>query len=84
MLTCIILHNMIIEDERDYNGVADLNYDPLEHTLVEVSNERTIDLMEFIQRNHQIRDRGTHSQLQADLIEHLWQIRPIVVTCSLI
>ncbi|KAG5557078.1 hypothetical protein RHGRI_007364 [Rhododendron griersonianum] len=66
---------MIIEDERDYNGVADLNYDPLEHTpLVEVSHERTIDLVEFIRRNHQIRDRGTHSQLQVDLIEHLWQM----------
>ncbi|XP_058211489.1 uncharacterized protein LOC131323659 [Rhododendron vialii] len=75
MLTCIILHNMIIEDERDYNGAADLNYDPLEHTpLVEVSHERTIDLVEFIRRNHQITDRGTHSQLQADLIEHLWQM----------
>ncbi|KAI8538373.1 hypothetical protein RHMOL_Rhmol09G0097800 [Rhododendron molle] len=75
MLTCIILHNMIIEDERDYNGATDLNYDPLEHTpLVEVSHERTTDLVEFIQRNHLIRDRGTHSQLQADLIEHLWQM----------
>ncbi|KAG5564724.1 hypothetical protein RHGRI_000801 [Rhododendron griersonianum] len=41
---------------------------------VEVSHERTIDLVEFIRRNHQIRDRGTHSQLQVDLIEHLWQM----------
>ncbi len=58
MTACFILHNMIIEDELDYNGVADLNYDPLDHTpLVEVTHERTTDLVEFIGRHHRIRDR---------------------------
>jgi len=75
MTACFILQNMIIEDERDYNGVADLNYDPLDHTPpIEVTHKRTTDLVEFIGCHHRIRDRETHSQLQADLIEHHLQI----------
>lgn len=65
MMACIILHNMIIEDERHYNGVLDLDYDPLDHIPpVKVSHERTVELMEFIQRHQCIRERGSHSQLQ--------------------
>lgn len=41
---------------------------------IEVLHERTPEVMEFIQRHRRIRDRGTHSQLQEDLIEHLWQL----------
>lgn len=77
MTACIILHNMIIEDERDDNniGVVDINYDLLDHIPpVQVSHETTTELREFIQRHHRIRDRGVHSQLQTDLIEHQWQI----------
>ena len=73
MKACIIMHNMIIEDER-YGGQPDFNYDVIdENQHVHVSHERTSELYEFIQTHHQIRDRQTHSQLQADLVEHLWQ-----------
>ena len=73
MKACIIMHNMIIEDER-YGGQLDFNYDVIdENQHVHVSHERTSELYEFIQTHHQIRDRQTHSQLQADLVEHLWQ-----------
>ncbi|KAG5554670.1 hypothetical protein RHGRI_012280 [Rhododendron griersonianum] len=66
---------MIVEDERDHNGVANLDFDPLDHTpLVEVSHDRTTELMELIRQHHRIRDRASHSQLQADLIEHQWQM----------
>ena len=32
MKACIILHNMIIEDERDENEVVDFNYEQLDET----------------------------------------------------
>ncbi|XP_020257992.1 putative nuclease HARBI1 [Asparagus officinalis] len=73
MKACIIMHNMIIEDERDINQ-CDFNYDAIDESpTISLSRERTPQLIEFIQAHHRIRDRQTHSQLQADLIEHLWQ-----------
>ncbi|XP_028062903.1 uncharacterized protein LOC114266214 [Camellia sinensis] len=75
MKACIILHNMIIEDERDDDGVKNFNYDQIEDSPhVTVLQERTTELMEFIQCHHNIRDRQTHSHLQSDLVEHLWQL----------
>ncbi|KAF8400427.1 hypothetical protein HHK36_013725 [Tetracentron sinense] len=74
MKACIIIHNMIVEDERDFNGAKDFNYDAIDESPhAPVSHERTTELMEFIRGIHRIRDRGTHSQLQSDLVEHLWQ-----------
>ncbi|KAF8395268.1 hypothetical protein HHK36_019210 [Tetracentron sinense] len=74
MKACIIIHNMIVEDERDVNGAEDFNYDAIDESPhAPVSHERTTELMEFIRGIHRIRDRGTHSQLQSDLVEHLWQ-----------
>ncbi|KAK1587792.1 hypothetical protein Q3G72_016851 [Acer saccharum] len=52
----------------------DFNYDVADETpTVSVSHEHTPELHEFIQNHHRIRDRQTHSQLQSDLVEHLWQ-----------
>ena len=71
MKACIILHNMIVEDERNEQNI-DCNYDAIEESLrLAVSHERAPELYEFIQNHHYIRDRQTHSQLQADLVEHL-------------
>ncbi|XP_020271677.1 uncharacterized protein LOC109846848 [Asparagus officinalis] len=73
MQACIIMHNMIVEDERN-NDYIDFTYDAAEEApTILVSHERTIDLCEFIQNHHRIRDRQTHSQLQLDLVEHLWE-----------
>ncbi|KAK3182742.1 hypothetical protein Dsin_030028 [Dipteronia sinensis] len=55
-------------------GQLDFNYDVIKQNQhVSVSHECTPELYEFIQTHHQIRDRQTHSQLQADLVELLWQ-----------
>ncbi|XP_020263140.1 uncharacterized protein LOC109839119 [Asparagus officinalis] len=73
MQACIIMHNMIVEDERN-DDYIDFTYDAVEEApTISVSHERTIDLCEFIQNHHRIRDRQTHSQLQLDLVEHLWE-----------
>ncbi|XP_062213629.1 uncharacterized protein LOC133914557 [Phragmites australis] len=70
MTACVIMHNMIIEDER--GETQDLQFDGLGETVTP-SHKRTPELHEFIQTYHDITDKETHSQLQADLIEHLWQ-----------
>ncbi|KAF7152257.1 hypothetical protein RHSIM_Rhsim01G0115100 [Rhododendron simsii] len=75
MKACIILHNMIVEDERDECVVQDMDYEQSDKVPpIEVLQEQLPDVMEFIQRHRRIRDRGAHSQLKADLIEHLWQL----------
>ncbi|XP_028065079.1 uncharacterized protein LOC114268157 [Camellia sinensis] len=75
MKACIILHNMIVEDERDVNEAEDYDYEQIdENPHVSVSHDHTTELMEFIRRHHHIRDRETHCQLQSDLVEHLWQL----------
>uniref|UniRef100_A0A2N9H634 DDE Tnp4 domain-containing protein n=1 Tax=Fagus sylvatica TaxID=28930 RepID=A0A2N9H634_FAGSY len=76
MKACIILHNMIIEDERDPSGVEqDDDYKQVPESIpTTVSRERTTEVQNFIQSHIRIRDRGTHSQLQDDLVKHLWQL----------
>ncbi|KAF5771689.1 hypothetical protein HanXRQr2_Chr13g0567861 [Helianthus annuus] len=64
MYTCIILHNMVIEDE----GRAICEYDENVSTgnSVLVSGEQQ-DLNMFALRNEY-----THHNLQADLVEYIW------------
>nr|XP_023911884.1 uncharacterized protein LOC112023512 [Quercus suber] len=77
MMACIILHNMIVEDERHtYLGANDFDYDQIDNNGPKpVSHNPTCNLMQFIERHNSIRDKGIHSQLQADLVEHLWQLQ---------
>ncbi|XP_028126817.1 uncharacterized protein LOC114323416 [Camellia sinensis] len=72
---CVVLHNMIVEDDRDVNGSEDFNSDAIDGSSQKpVSHEHTPEFMEFIQNHHLIRDKETHSRLQADFVEHLWQV----------
>jgi hypothetical protein len=69
MKACIIMHNMIIEDE----GAMNLGFDH-EHevnSFISVSHGEIPELHDFLQTHNRIRDRATSSQLQEDLIEHL-------------
>ncbi|KAL6178744.1 hypothetical protein ACLB2K_050262 [Fragaria x ananassa] len=82
MKACVIMHNMIIEDERTeriaFNDHAILarQYVELDEQFEDllVSRNHTIEFEEFISNHLAIRDRGTHSMLQADLVELLWQL----------
>jgi hypothetical protein len=72
MMACVILHNMIVEDERVNNGAKDFKYEQLNESLELVTPGATNYFSEFIQLYHHcIRDRKTHSQLHLDLVEHL-------------
>ena len=68
MKACVILHNMIVEDERDVNEAVELDYE-------QMSWEHTNEFIEFIEIHQCIRDHEIHSQLQTDLVEHLWQLQ---------
>ncbi|XP_074297963.1 uncharacterized protein LOC141628770 [Silene latifolia] len=81
LMACIIMHNMIVEDEREtylnYENIiavfkednpTSASDDPYEyHRLRRSPQER------FIEIHGEIRDRATHNALKNDLIEHIWQ-----------
>ncbi|CAL9005476.1 unnamed protein product [Prunus brigantina] len=89
MLTCIILHNMIVEDERDdyYDGESDdedsdpnrsrraraLIYDGADFPW----DPRTgrISMESYMSRYRAIRCPVANNGLQGDLVAHLWNIR---------
>ncbi|XP_062098508.1 uncharacterized protein LOC133804360 [Humulus lupulus] len=75
MYACIILHNIIVEDERDaYESLVDFNYDdgPTNTPTVEVLHGPISDFPTMLQGNAEIRDRNIHRNLQTDLVEHIW------------
>lgn len=73
MWACVIMHNMIVEDERDEEH--DLIYDGVGEN-VKISHDETPELEQFIKNYKTIKDKEIHNQLQDDLIEHLWQHHP--------
>ncbi|XP_048574564.1 uncharacterized protein LOC125555752 [Triticum urartu] len=71
MKACIIMNNMIVEDERD-SGPHDYIYDSM-GVKVTPSHTHAEKLSVFIQMHQRITNRAFHSQLQDDLVEHIWQ-----------
>ena len=80
MKACIILHNMIIEDERvDDNELVAIAYGNDDYDSlgtdgpVEVSRY-PIPFDQFMASNRVIRDSNTHYALRHDIIAHLWTL----------
>jgi hypothetical protein len=76
MITAVILHNMIIENES--NTPFQNNYDYHQANSSEGSASTASsqsDLDTFLMRYQAIRNRSTHRMLKDDLIEHLWTLR---------
>ena len=45
---CIILHNMIVEDDRDVNEAVELDYEQIDdNSTIQLSREHTNEFMEF-------------------------------------
>ncbi|XP_042415324.1 uncharacterized protein LOC122004511 [Zingiber officinale] len=68
MLACIILHNMIVEDEGGhvtnwYNEEGDEPAQPIHG-----SNRG---FQDYLRTNSELRDTQVHHQLRADLVEHI-------------
>ena len=77
VLACIILHNMIVEDEKpeDIEENLDLNEPPSTMTVeaLEFSPEDYVTFERVLEKDADIRDISTHKQLKKDLVEHIWQ-----------
>lgn len=73
---CIILHSIIVEDQRDSYLDYSYNTNPAEIiTPVDVSHKAWIPFADFINNFHSIRDSDTHYQLQTILSKHLWEVK---------
>ena len=73
MTACIIMHNMIIEDERS-DEQEDFVYDGAGDPVVP-SHDFTPPFEAFVQRYAAITSKDGHSQLRDDLVEHLWRVQ---------
>jgi hypothetical protein len=67
---CIMLHNMILDNERGLNlkQLFDGNF-------VLPPRQRNLTFHELQEGTRQIEDIRAHFSLRNDLIEHLWQLR---------
>jgi len=79
MRECIILHNMIVEDERDgytQYDVSDFAH-PESASSSQVDFTYSIDMLSnlgnMMVTRTRLRDRTKHEYLKADLVEHIWQ-----------
>lgn len=71
MQACIILHNMIIEDE----GPELAAEVPRADNVVELellASREGVSRIELLSLNQEITDRSEYHRLRRDLIEHLW------------
>jgi hypothetical protein len=75
MQACVIMHNMIIEDDRKNHARSHVGPYECEGPLAEVDHELPADFADFLAMHAEIRDSNVHEQLQADLVEHLWRIK---------
>jgi len=84
MTACIILHNMIVEDERDsYEQLVDVNEflnDRPQNTVgssnesgLPYSTDSIVDINKYLRNRDRVRDARKHIALRADLIENIWQ-----------
>ncbi|TVU12521.1 hypothetical protein EJB05_46172, partial [Eragrostis curvula] len=83
MYACIILHNMIVEDERDsyrvrydrdykeYDKEYDQGSDPT--PLLGYGHGPVHGFSRLLRIDEDIRDRDMHRRLKDDLVEHIWQ-----------
>lgn len=72
MKTCIILHNMIIEDERDDDPEA-RHVELLTTHPMEVARDAATIREFFFTQHGRMRSSYEHNRLRNDLIEHIWE-----------
>ena len=78
MRACIILHNMIVEDERDGYTQFDVSEfqqgedNGSSHVDLTYSTDMPKNITNMMGVRTRIRDRHMHQQLKDDLVEHVW------------
>ncbi|KAL0747410.1 hypothetical protein Bca101_029412 [Brassica carinata] len=75
MKTCVILHNMIVENER--HGYAQINTSEFESgessRSSRVTRRYSIHVGDMLAMRREVRDQDKHARLKADLMENIWQ-----------
>ncbi|CAL5375061.1 unnamed protein product [Camellia sinensis] len=70
MKSCVILHNMIVKDERDEH--LDFDYEiSSTNSPVLLSCSSNNDFLSFMSRHIGIRDKNAYHAIRNDLIEHM-------------
>ncbi|XP_062200020.1 uncharacterized protein LOC133902445 [Phragmites australis] len=72
MTACVIMHNMIIEDERGGASPVQVFDFMGEPTQVHRSGDEGV--LHYVETTQAIRNRAVHRQFRDDLVEHLWSI----------
>ena len=76
MRSCIMLHNMIVEDERDTYSHHWTDYDQSEasgsSTPQPFSTEVLPAFANHMRARSELRDSNVHHELQSDLVKHIW------------
>ncbi|XP_074266901.1 uncharacterized protein LOC141590193 [Silene latifolia] len=82
MTTCIILHNMIVEDEREsyigYNNIQEYIDNHIDDEELSVDAPAfeigyIADIHQFVANRNVMQDPRRHQALKKDLVEHIWQ-----------
>jgi len=76
MRPCIILHNMIVEDERDTYAQRWTDFEQSEGSGSSApqlySTEVLPTFASHVHARSELRDSNVHHELQADLVKHIW------------
>ncbi|XP_038726409.1 uncharacterized protein LOC120017301 [Tripterygium wilfordii] len=80
MKACVILHNMIVEDERDmFKSIENGKYYLFEEVDISELDRNDAayhyDFDQFIKGRQKLKNKSIHHRLQEDLVEHLWEVR---------
>jgi hypothetical protein len=72
MSACIIMHNMIIEDERNFDApIQEAREAPTPE--VEMAIDENTRFQQFLARYRQIKDKDIYIERRNALIDHLWE-----------
>jgi hypothetical protein len=71
MTACVIMHKMIVENERD-DSIYDQGWD-FQGELVEPA-AGVASWEQFMHVTENLHDRHIHNRLQTNLIEHIWNV----------
>jgi hypothetical protein len=76
MRSCIILHNMIVEDERDSYSQHWTDFEQSEESGSSAPQPYSTEVLpafaNHVRARSELRDKKVHHELQADLVKHIW------------
>ncbi|XP_058772023.1 uncharacterized protein LOC131645841 [Vicia villosa] len=76
MRSCIILHNMIVEDERDSYSQRWTDFEQSEESGSSAPQPYSTEVLpafaNHVRARSEFRDPNVHQELQADLVKHIW------------